>query len=107
MGGKTVTRASLSRAVQEAAMIRHHVSCPPGLARHLVEETLRHIADALVAGEDVKISTFGTFRVRDKAERTGRNPQTGETALITPRHIVNFRPSEETKIRVQRGNRDG
>ena len=53
----------------------------------MVESVLDHISDALVRGEQVKISSFGTFSVRDKNERIGRNPKTGEEVPITPRRV--------------------
>ena len=61
--------------------------------------------DALVKGEQVKISSFGTFSVRDKAARVGRNPKTGEEVPISPRRVLTFRPSHLMKDRVADGNR--
>jgi integration host factor subunit alpha len=63
------------------------------------------MSDALVAGEQVKISSFGTFSVRDKAARVGRNPKTGEEVPISPRRVLTFRPSHLMKDRVADGNR--
>lgn len=105
MTGKTVDRKTLSRAVQETAQRKHHVNCSPRLARHLVDETLRHIVDTLAAGEDVLITGFGKFRVLDKDGRTGRNPKTSEIVPISPRRVVTFRPSTGVRARVERGNR--
>ena len=71
----------------------------------LVESVLGHISDALVRGEQVKISSFGTFSVRDKNERIGRNPKTGEEVPITPRRVLSFRPSHLMKDSVADGNK--
>lgn len=75
-----------------------------GLSRNecagLVESVLDHVSDALVRGEQVKISGFGTFTVRHKAERIGRNPKTGEEVPIAPRKVLSFRPSHLMRDRV-------
>jgi len=71
----------------------------------LVESVLDHVSDALVAGESVKISSFGTFSVRSKNERIGRNPKTGEEVPIAPRRVLTFRPSHLMKDRVDSGNK--
>ena len=71
----------------------------------LVESVLDHLSDALVAGEQVKISSFGTFSVRDKSARVGRNPKTGEEVPINPRRVLTFRPSHLMKDRVASGNK--
>jgi integration host factor subunit alpha len=71
----------------------------------LVESVLQHVSDALVAGETVKISSFGTFSVRSKAARMGRNPKTGEEVPISPRRVLSFRPSHLMKERVAAGPR--
>jgi len=80
-----------------------------GLSRNesadLVETVLKEMSDALVAGETVKISSFGTFSVRQKTARVGRNPKTGEEVPITPRRVLTFRPSHLMKERVNAGNR--
>ncbi len=80
-----------------------------GLSRNesadLVESVLGHISDALVSGESVKISSFGTFAVRQKTARVGRNPKTGEEVPIHPRRVLSFRPSHLLKDRVATGNR--
>ena len=65
----------------------------------LVEQVLEEISDALVRGEMVKISSFGTLAVRSKSERIGRNPKTGEEVPITPRKVLTFRPSNVLKGR--------
>jgi integration host factor subunit alpha len=80
-----------------------------GLSRNesaqLVEQVLAHMSDALVEGDQVKISSFGTFSVRDKTARVGRNPKTGEEAPIPPRRVLTFRPSHLMKDRVASGNK--
>jgi len=80
-----------------------------GLSRNesaeLVESVLKHMSDALAAGENVKISSFGTFSVRNKNARIGRNPKTGEEVPILPRRVLTFRPSHLMKERVAAGNR--
>ena len=80
-----------------------------GLSRNesseLVEQVLRYMSDALVRGETVKISSFGTFSVRSKSARIGRNPKTGEEVPIEPRRVLTFRPSHIMKERVDAGNK--
>ena len=96
---KTVTRMDLSEAVfQEVGLSRND-------SAQLVERILDHMSDALVRGEQVKISSFGTFSVRDKTARMGRNPKTGEEVPIHPRRVLTFRPSHLMKDRVAAGNK--
>ena len=75
-----------------------------GLSRNesadLVESVLEKISSTLSDGEGVKISSFGSFGVRMKGERIGRNPKTGEEVIITPRRVVVFRPSHVLKHRI-------
>ena len=68
----------------------------------MVESILEMMGDALAAGENVKISGFGTFLLRDKTERLGRNPKTGIEVPITPRRVLTFRASKMLKERVAR-----
>ena len=99
MSEKTLTRMDLSEAVfREVGLSRNESS-------DLVETVLQHMSDALVNGEQVKISSFGTFSVRDKNERVGRNPKTGEEAPIPPRRVLTFRPSQLMKDRVASGKK--
>jgi integration host factor subunit alpha len=94
MTGKTVTRAELAEAVyQEVGLSRFE-------SAQLVEAILAEMADALIAGEPVKISSFGSFSVRQKGERIGRNPKTGEEVPISPRRVLAFRPSHVLKDRI-------
>lgn len=99
MSDKTLTRMDLADAVHSEVGLSRNDSA------QLVEAVLRHISDALVAGESVKISSFGTFSVRDKAARVGRNPKTGEEVPIHPRRVLSFRSSYLMKERVAHGNR--
>lgn len=99
MSDKTLTRMDLSEAVfQEVGLSRNE-------SAQLVEGVLNHISDVLASGESVKISSFGTFGVRDKAARIGRNPKTGEEVPIQPRRVLTFRPSHLMKERVSTGNK--
>ena len=98
MSEKTLTRMDLSEAVfREVGLSRQE-------SAQLVESVLSHISQALVRGEQVKISSFGTFSVREKNERMGRNPKTGEEVPITPRRVLSFRPSHIMKQRVADGS---
>ena len=96
---KTLTRMDLSEAVFNAVGLSKNESAD------LVENVLKHMADALVDGEQVKISSFGTFSVRNKTERVGRNPKTGEEVTIEPRRVLTFRPSHLMKDRIETGNK--
>ena len=99
MPNKTLTRMDLSEAVfREVGLSRNE-------SAQLVEAVLEHMSDALVDGEQVKISSFGTFSVRDKTARVGRNPKTGEEVPINPRLVLTFRPSHLMKDRVAEGNK--
>ncbi|KNX43183.1 MAG: integration host factor subunit alpha [Roseovarius sp.] len=99
MGHKTLTRMDLSEAIfREVGLSRND-------AAQMVESVLDHMSDALVEGEQVKISSFGTFSVRDKTARVGRNPKTGEEVPINPRRVLTFRPSHLMKDRVAAGNK--
>ncbi len=99
MTDKTLTRADLSEAVfQEVGLSRNE-------SAQLVESVLNEMSDALVRGEQVKISSFGTFSVRSKTARMGRNPKTGEEVPISPRRVLTFRPSNMMKDRVAAGNK--
>lgn len=92
--GKTVTRADLSEAVYQQVGLSHAES------ELLVEAVLDMIGEALVAGENVKISSFGTFVVRQKGGRIGRNPKTGEEVPIDPRKTLTFRASQVLRDRI-------
>jgi len=94
MTDETVTRADLSEAVyQEVGLSRNE-------SADLVESVLSEIADTLTGGETVKISSFGSFSVRQKGQRVGRNPKTGEEVPILPRKVLVFRASNVLKNRI-------
>ncbi len=94
MTGHTVTRADLSEAVyQEVGLSRNE-------SAELVESVLSEVSGALVRGEMVKISSFGSFSVRQKGKRIGRNPKTGEEVPILPRRVLVFRASHVLKNRI-------
>ena len=91
---QTVTRQDLAEAVyREIGLSRTESSA-------LVESVIDHIGDALEKGEHVKLAGFGTFSLRDKRERIGRNPKTGEEVPITPRRVLVFKPSQVLRERV-------
>lgn len=100
MAGKTITRAQLGEAVyQEVGLSRNESAA-------LLETVLNHMTDALAQGETVKISSFGSFSVRQKGQRIGRNPKTGEEVPILPRRVLVFRPSQVLKSRINNGMRN-
>lgn len=96
MAESTLTRADLSEAVY------HEVGLSRNESAALVESVLGEISDALVRGEPVKISSFGSFAVRQKGRRVGRNPKTGEEVPILPRKVLVFRASHVLKNRINR-----
>ena len=91
MSNKTITRADLVEVLREEVDLSRK-----GCAA-LLESVLDEIANCLTEGDSVKISAFGSFIVRQKGERMGRNPKTGEPYPITPRKAIVFRPSERLK----------
>ncbi len=91
---KTVTRADLADAVYE------RVGLSRAESSEFVEIFLREISDAVARGENVKLSSFGSFVVRSKGERIGRNPKTGIEVPITPRRVMVFKPSNKLKARI-------
>ena len=97
MGSKTLTRADLAEAVYRKVGLSRSESAS------LVEMIIDEISDAVVRGETVKLSSFATFQVRDKSERIGRNPKTGEEVPIAPRRVLVFKPSAVLKQRINNG----
>ena len=96
---KTTTRSTLSEAVfKNVGLSRNESSA-------LVDSVFNEILKSLIQGDDVKISSFGTFIVRNKKERIGRNPKTGEEVPITARSVVTFRASNVLKPRVNLKNK--
>ncbi len=94
MSEYTVTRADLTEAIYREIGLSRTESAV------LVESILDHMVDSLVKGDTVKLSKFGTFSVRDKRERMGRNPKTGREVPITKRRVLVFKPSNVLKERV-------
>ncbi|WP_371397632.1 integration host factor subunit alpha [Fretibacter rubidus] len=94
MSTNTVTRADLAEAVYREIGLSRSESA------ELVESVIDHISDALLRGESVKLAGFGTFSLRDKKERMGRNPKTGEAVPITSRRVLSFKPSQVMRERV-------
>lgn len=94
MGGRTLTRADLAEAVYQK------VGLPRNESADLVEVVLKEISGTLEKGESVKLSSFGSFGIREKGERVGRNPKTGEEVPITPRRVLVFRASNIMKSRI-------
>jgi integration host factor subunit alpha len=91
----TLTRADL------AEMLNRQVGLSRADAAEMVESILGHMTSALLNGDNVKISGFGTFVLRDKAERIGRNPKTGVEVHITPRRVLTFRASQGMRQKVK------
>lgn len=98
MSNKTITRTDLSEAVYKELGLSRIESA------ELVETFLGIISDRIVSGESVKLSSFGSFLVRSKNERIGRNPKTGEEVPITPRRVMVFKPSNILKQAVLDGH---
>jgi integration host factor subunit alpha len=97
MGGKTLTRADLAEAVVQK------IGLPRNESQELVELILKEISTSLATGDAVKLSSFGSFGIRSKGERIGRNPKTGEEVPITPRRVLVFRPSNIMKDKINTG----
>jgi len=96
--GETITRAQLSEAIyQEVGLSRNE-------SADLLELVLGEITQALLRSETVKISSFGSFSVRQKGQRIGRNPKTGDEVPILPRKVLVFRPSQLLKARIRQGH---
>ena len=93
----TLTRADLAESINRKVGLSRSESLG------MVEAILDHMSNALEKGENVKISGFGTFLLRDKAERIGRNPKTGIEVPITPRRVLSFRASQMLKDRIGEG----
>ena len=96
MTNETITRAHLGEAIYQ------EVGLPRNESAELLESVLKFMTDSLISGETLKISSFGSFSVRQKSERIGRNPKTGEEVPILPRKVLVFRPSQVLKSRINR-----
>ncbi len=101
MESRTITRADLAEAVYEQVGLSRNESAD------LVEAVLDEVSEALVKGDNVKISSFGSFSVREKGERIGRNPKTGVEVPILPRKVLVFRASHVLKDRINGGSGGG
>src|SRR6478672_7534516 len=97
VGCQTLTRADLAEAVVQK------VALPRNDSQGLVELSLNEISSSLAEGQAVKLSSFGSFGIRKKGERVGRNPKTGQEVPITPRRVLVFRPSNIMKQRINAG----
>ena len=100
MGGKTLTRADLAEAVVQK------VGLPRNESQDLVELILQEISTSLASGEPVKLSSFGSFGIRKKGQRVGRNPKTGEEVPILPRRVMTFKSSNVLKNRILRSHQN-
>ena len=100
MGNNTVTRADLAEAVYEEVGLSRNESSD------LIEAVLEEISNALVSGDNVKLSSFGSFSIREKGERIGRNPKTGEEVPISSRKVLVFRASHILKDRIAKGSEE-
>lgn len=94
----TLTRADLAETINRKMGLSRAESLD------LVEAVLEKMSKALEAGENVKISGFGTFVLRDKRERVGRNPKTGVEVPITPRRVLTFRASQLLKEKIAKAD---
>ncbi|MEM6414289.1 MAG: integration host factor subunit alpha [Pseudomonadota bacterium] len=94
MTNRTLTRADLTDAIYRSLGISRNESAI------FVERIVEEVCSSLENGDSVKISSFGTFMVRDKKMRMGRNPKTGEEVPITPRRVISFRASNVLKDQI-------
>src|ERR1700750_1390551 len=101
MSDQTLTRADLTEAVFNAVGLSRNESA------QMVEDILDEVCGALARGETVKLSSFGTFQVRQKSQRLGRNPKTGDEVPIAPRRVLVFRPSHVLKAQINGQPIDG
>jgi integration host factor subunit alpha len=93
----TLTRADL------ADVVHRRLGLSRAESASVVERVLHHMCHALSKGENVKISSFGTFILRDKGQRVGRNPKTGVEVPIAPRRVMTFRASQIMRDRIAKG----
>lgn len=94
--GSTVTRADIAQAVHRT------VGISKSEAATMVDVFFQEMSDAAARGENLKLSSFGTFAIRAKRQRIGRNPKTGAEVPITPRRVMTFKPSNILKQRINR-----
>ena len=93
---RTITRADLAESVYQQVGLSRNESAD------LVEAVLEEISDTLIKGDHVKISSFGSFSIRQKGQRIGRNPKTGEEVPILPRQVLVFKPSNVLKSKINK-----
>ena len=93
---KNVTRKELATSVNEKLGFSHRN------ASEIVDTVFSTLKNTLISGESIKLVQFGSFNVREKSPRRGRNPQTGESMTITKRQMINFRPSKQLRERLNR-----
>lgn len=96
-----MTTTTLTRATLVDALVRE-LGLPRHRATGFLEASLETVIVSLMEGENVKISSFGSFNIRQKAKRIGRNPKTKKEAVITPRRVLSFKPSQYLKEKIQR-----
>lgn len=94
MAETTLTRADIADAINRS------VGLSRADASRMVESIIDLITDSLAEGKQVKLTGFGTFTLRDKRERMGRNPKTGDSVPITPRRVLGFRPAQTVRARI-------
>jgi integration host factor subunit alpha len=92
----TLTKADLAKYLDEEIGLTNRE------AKEIVDEVFRRIIDALINGQQVKISGFGNFTLRDKSKRPGRNPRTGEEVAVSARRVVTFHCGQKLKARVEK-----
>ncbi len=97
MSGENITRKHLANAIHE------QIGYSKQVASDIVDAFFERLKDALLAEEDVKLVQFGTFKVRQKAPRIGRNPRSGKSIEITRRSMVSFKPSKLLRDKVNKG----
>lgn len=100
MSDQTITRADIAEALSARCGVSR------AFASRFLETMLDTMSQTLARGEMLKLARFGNFVVREKNERIGRNPKTGEAARITPRKVVTFRPSQLMRQRVEKAEAD-
>lgn len=99
MGSKTINTGTVTRA-DLAEALYSEIGLSRSDSADLVESVIDHVSAALLKGENVKLAGFGTFLLREKNERIGRNPKTGVEVAITPRRVLVFKPSQVLRERV-------
>ena len=97
---RTLTKADISNSVHREIGLSKTESAA------LVTSCLKHLSDAMIAGEDIKLANFGTFKLKRKKARLGRNPRTGEEAIVSERRVVTFRASPHVLERVNTKAKD-